>query len=617
MSDNARPVLYDADYSAVLASRASAAAPQLSRVVGKHCESGDIVVRDVYLPEDVAAGDLLAVPGTGAYCWALSSNYNYLARPAVVAVRDGAARLIVRGETEEDLLARGQPRHGSRRMTELRNPESGPAGLRQRRGPGCADSALRTPTRWPPAPVPGCELSGIAVRNVDAPRDVELPRELFTTDAETLVKDADLVIELMGGIEPARTLILQRHRATAPAWSPATRRCWRRTDRPCTRRPTRPACSCPTRPPWPAPSRILRPIRDSLSGDRITRVLGIVNGTTNFILDQMDSTGAQFADALAEAQRLGYAEADPTADVEGHDAAAKARDPGLAVLPHPRSRWRTSTARASRSVTRRRHRRRQGRRLRHQAAGHRREAARTPTAATASRVRVHPTLLPREHPLAAVHGAFNAVFIEAENAGELMFYGQGAGGTPTASAVLGDVVSRGPPHGRSAARGRTETTTRPRARRCRSTQATTSYYIGLDVADQPGVLARIAQLFAEHGVSIETMRQTIHRDADGSRRRSRAELRIVTHRAPEAALAATVEAVKGLDVINSVTSVLRVEGDLSGSPMARSHPRIRRPSAGHRAHRGHHAGRGRHPAGARPGALRADRLARCTSRSRA
>lgn len=106
MSDNARPVLYDADYSAILASRASAASPQLSRVVGKHCESGDIVVRDVYLPEDVAAGDLLAVPGTGAYCWALSSNYNYLARPGVVAVRDGFARLIVRGETEEDLLNR-------------------------------------------------------------------------------------------------------------------------------------------------------------------------------------------------------------------------------------------------------------------------------------------------------------------------------------------------------------------------------------------------------------------------------------------------------------------------------------------------------------------------------
>lgn len=110
MSDNPRPVLYDADYSAVLASRSSAAGPVLSRVVGKHCESGDILVRDVYLPEDTAAGDLVAVPATGAYCWALSSNYNWIARPPVVAVRDGAARLIVRGESEEDLLARDIPR---------------------------------------------------------------------------------------------------------------------------------------------------------------------------------------------------------------------------------------------------------------------------------------------------------------------------------------------------------------------------------------------------------------------------------------------------------------------------------------------------------------------------
>ena len=158
--------------------------------------------------------------------------------------------------------------------------------------------------------------------------------------------------------------------------------------------------------------------------------------------------------------------------------------------------------------------------------------------------------------MAAVRGAFNAVFVEAENAGELMFYGQGAGGTPTASAVMGDLVSAarsivlgGP--------GRAETTT-GQVPALPIDAAMTSYYIGLDVADQPGVLARIAQLFAEHGVSIEIMRQTIHRDA-GSTVES-AELRIVTHRAREAALAATVEAVKGLDVINSVTSVLRVEG---------------------------------------------------------
>ncbi|WP_427006889.1 homoserine dehydrogenase [Pseudarthrobacter sp. H2] len=397
------------------------------------------------------------------------------------------------------------------------------------------------------------ELSGIAVRNLDAPRDVELPHELFTTDAETLVKGADLVIELMGGIEPARTLILTAMRNGACVVT--GNKALLAQDGPTLHEEADKAgvqLSYEAAVAGAIP--ILRPIRDSLSGDRITRVLGIVNGTTNFILDQMDSTGAQFADALAEAQRLGYAEADPTADVEGHDAASKAAI--LASLSfHTRFALEDVYCEGISSVS----------------------AADIAAAKDAGfvikllaiaeeledtggntgvSVRVHPTLLPREHPMAAVRGAFNAVFIEAENAGELMFYGQGAGGTPTASAVMGDLVS--------AARsivldcpGRTETTT-GQVPALPIGAAMTSYYIGLDVADQPGVLARIAQLFAEHGVSIEIMRQTIHRDA-GSKVES-AELRIVTHRAREAALAATVEAVKGLDVINSVTSVLRVEG---------------------------------------------------------
>ncbi|MDQ0868839.1 homoserine dehydrogenase [Arthrobacter sp. V1I9] len=399
------------------------------------------------------------------------------------------------------------------------------------------------------------QLSGIAVRNVDSKRDVELPQELFTTDAETLVKDADLVIELMGGIEPARSLILSAlqngacvvtgNKALLAQDGPTL---YEEADKAGVQLSYEAAVA--------GAIPILRPIRDSLSGDRITRVLGIVNGTTNFILDQMDSTGAQFADALAEAQRLGYAEADPTADVEGHDAAAKAAI--LATLSfHTRFALENVHCEGISSVS----------------------AADIAAAkdagfvikllAIAERigdgdsgqgggvsVRVHPTLLPREHPLAAVRGAFNAVFIEAENAGELMFYGQGAGGTPTASAVLGDLVSAarrlvlGGPQ-------RTETTT-GHVPALPIDAAVTSYYIGLDVADQPGVLAKIAQLFAEHGVSIEIMRQTIHRDAESNV--ESAELRIVTHRASEAALAATVEAVKGLDVINSVTSVLRVEG---------------------------------------------------------
>ena len=397
------------------------------------------------------------------------------------------------------------------------------------------------------------ELTGIAVRTIDAPRDVELPRELFTTDADTLVKDADLVIELMGGIEPARTLILAAiengacvvtgNKALLAQDGPTL---YEAADKAGVQLSYEAAVA--------GAIPILRPIRDSLSGDRITRVLGIVNGTTNFILDQMDSTGAQFADALAEAQRLGYAEADPTADVGGLDAAAKATI--LASLSfHTRfdlenvhcegiTEVSASDIAAAKDA---------GFVIKLLAIAEKLTAA---DGSEGVSVRVHPTLLPREHPLAAVHGAFNAVFIEAENAGELMFYGQGAGGTPTASAVLGDLVSAAR---RIVLGGPAQTeTTIGHVPALPIDAVNTSYYIGLDVADQPGVLARIAQLFAEHGVSIEIMRQTIHRDADSNV--ESAELRIVTHRATEAALAATVQAVKGLDVINSVTSVLRVEG---------------------------------------------------------
>jgi homoserine dehydrogenase len=411
------------------------------------------------------------------------------------------------------------------------------------------------------------ELAGIAVRNLDAPREVELPRGLFTTDAETLVKDADLVIELMGGIEPARTLILTAMRNGACVVT--GNKALVAKDGPTLHEEADKAgvqLSYEAAVAGAIP--ILRPIRDSLSGDRITRVLGIVNGTTNFILDQMDSTGAQFADALAQAQRLGYAEADPTADVEGYDAASKAAI--LASLSfHTRFSLDDVYCEGISSVTAAdiAAAKDAGFVIKLLAiaeklgAAGRETATGTETGAgadgnTGVSVRVHPTLLPREHPLAAVHGAFNAVFIEAENAGELMFYGQGAGGKPTASAVMGDLISAarsivlgGP--------GRAETTT-GQVSALPITAAVTSYYIGLDVADQPGVLAKIARLFADHGVSIEIMRQTIHRDADSNT--ESAELRIVTHRASEAALAATVEAVKGLDVINSVTSVLRVEG---------------------------------------------------------
>ncbi|MBG6184557.1 homoserine dehydrogenase [Arthrobacter sp. CAN_A214] len=397
------------------------------------------------------------------------------------------------------------------------------------------------------------ELTGIAVRSLEAERKATIPRGLFTLDAETLVEGADIVIELMGGIEPARSLILRaiEHGASVVSGNKALLA----QDGPALYEKADAAgvqLSYEAAVAGAVP--ILRPIRDSLSGDRIQRVLGIVNGTTNYILDQMDSTGASFEDALKDAQALGYAEADPTADVEGHDAAAKAAI--LASLSfHTRFALENVHCEGITSVTAA------------DIAAAKDDGYVIKLLAIAEfwnddggepgvSVRVHPTLLPRTHPLAAVRGAFNAVFVEAENAGELMFYGQGAGGTPTASAVLGDVVSAarrmvlgGP--------GRTETTTGHVPARGIDT-VSTSYSIGLEVADQPGVLAKIAHIFAENGVSIETMRQRI--DQTGQDGEPTAELRIVTHRAVEASLAATVQQIAGLSVINAVTSVLRVEG---------------------------------------------------------
>lgn len=397
------------------------------------------------------------------------------------------------------------------------------------------------------------ELTGIAVRRLDAPREVPLPPELFTTDAESLVKDADLVIELLGGIEPARSLIqtaiahgacvVSANKALLAAEGPAL---YQQADAAGVQLSYEAAVA--------GAIPILRPIRDSLSGDKITRVLGIVNGTTNYILDQMDSTGADFATALAEAQRLGYAEADPTADVEGHDAAAKAAI--LASLSfHTRFALQDVHCEGISSISAAdiEAAKEAGLVIKLLAIA---EKSKSADGLEGVSVRVHPTLLPREHPLAAVRGAFNAVFVEAEYAGELMFYGQGAGGNPTASAVLGDLVSAarrlvlgGP--------GRTETTTGQVAA-LGIDKVQTSYCIGLTVADEPGVLAQITQIFAAHEVSIETMRQTIHHGEAGQP--SYAELRIVTHRAVESALASTVQKIRELPVITGVTSVLRVEG---------------------------------------------------------
>ncbi|MBM6623113.1 homoserine dehydrogenase [Micrococcaceae bacterium RIT802] len=398
------------------------------------------------------------------------------------------------------------------------------------------------------------ELAGIAVRNPAAPRDVDLPASLFTTDAEALIDDADIVIELMGGLEPAATLI--RRAIDGGANVVTGNKALLAKDLPgLSARAGEAGVQLSYEAAVAGAIPILRPIRDSLAGDRITKVMGIVNGTTNYILDAMDTTGAQFDDALARATELGYAEADPTADIEGHDAAAKAAILATLSFHAPFDlddvHCEGITAVTADDVAAARE---QGMVIKLLAIA---ERLGDGNGSEGVGVRVHPTLIPRVHPLAAVHGAFNAVFVEADNAGELMFYGQGAGGKPTASAVVGDVVSAarrvvlgGP--------GRTESTTGT-VRALPIEAVSTSYSIGLRVNDKTGVLAKIATIFTERGVSIESMRQ-IPEPVDGDEPGS-ATLRFVTHQGSEAALAATVADIEALKVVTAVTSVLRVEGN--------------------------------------------------------
>ena len=391
------------------------------------------------------------------------------------------------------------------------------------------------------------ELVGVGVRRLDAPRDVEVPEGLITTDSASLVTRADLVVEVIGGIEPARTLILSalEHGASVVTANKALL-----------------AEDGPTLFEAAAKAErdlyyeaavagaipILRPLRESLAGDKVTRVLGIVNGTTNFILDKMDTSGAGFTEALEEAQALGYAEADPTADVEGFDAAAKA-----AILASLAFHTRVTAADVHREgiseVS-----------ASDVASARDRDAVVKLLAICAVEdgpdgpavsARVHPAMIPRSHPLASVREAYNAVFVESEAAGQLMFYGPGAGGAPTASAVLGDLVTVA--RNRVAdVRGAGESSyadlpVLPMG----STR--TRYHVQLDVSDKAGVLAAVALAFAEHDVSIQTVRQEGRGDD--------AQLVVVSHAATDADLSATVEHLRTMPHVREVSSVMRVEGE--------------------------------------------------------
>jgi homoserine dehydrogenase len=392
------------------------------------------------------------------------------------------------------------------------------------------------------------ELAGIAVRRPQRARDLPgIEPALFTADADALVRrdDVDLVVEVIGGLEPARHLILtaMEHGASVVT---ANKALLAEDGATMFTAADKHGVDLYYEAAVAGAIPLLRPLRDSLAGDRVRRVLGIVNGTTNFILTRMDETGAGFSEALEEATALGYAEADPTADVEGFDAAAKA-----AILAGLAFHTRVTAADVHREgiteVT-------AADVASAQAMGHVVKLLAIcelgPDGRSVS-ARVHPAMIPRSHPLGTVREAFNAVFVECEAAGELMFYGRGAGGAPTASAVLGDLVAVAR-HRVGGGRGPGESSYAELVVRAMG-ETVTRYHVSLDVADRAGVLAQVAHAFAAHGVSIETVHQ--------QQRGGDAELVIVTHRAPDASLAATVEDLRGLDVVHGVASVMRVEGE--------------------------------------------------------
>lgn len=393
------------------------------------------------------------------------------------------------------------------------------------------------------------DLVGIGVRSVATPRDAVVPTDLLTEDLSGLARGADLVIELLGGIEPARQLILDAigsgasvvtaNKALLAQHGPQL---YAAADE------ARADLFFEAAVAGAVP--VVRGLRESLAGDRITRILGIMNGTTNYILDEMTASGLDFETALAQAQQLGYAEADPTSDVEGLDAAAKAAI--LASLAfHSRTSLADVPAQGIRDITP----------ADIDSAAQTGHVIKLLAIAEVGRhggkpgiaVRVHPALVPTDHPLASVRGPYNAVFVEAEAAGTLMFYGAGAGGLATSSAVLGDVVAaarnlvnggKAPSESAHAAL----TSMPPEAVRTR-------YQIRIEVVDRPGVLAEVAALVADRGLSIETVRQGAL-DVDDV-----AELVIVTHQGSESALAATVVDLDTLDVVKRITSILRVEGN--------------------------------------------------------
>jgi homoserine dehydrogenase len=389
------------------------------------------------------------------------------------------------------------------------------------------------------------ELVGIAVTDVDRARHSTIPVELFGNNAAELVArpDVDIVVELIGGLHPAQELIESALRAGKPVVT-ANKAVLAVSGAELADLAAAHGVDLLYEAAVAGAIPVIRPLRESLAGERILRVMGIVNGTTNFILTRMEEDGVDFEDAVAEAQRLGLAERDPTADVEGHDAAAKAAILaalafGSDVVDADVHREGISGIRAEDVA----YANRLGYSVKLLA------VAELVDDGPELSVRVHPAMVPKSHPLASVRGAFNAVFIEGAVSGELMLYGRGAGGGPTASAVLGDLIDAAR-NLRAGAPGpapkRTSITMRPQP------ELMSAFYLSMDVADRPGVLAAVAKVFGDHQVSIRSMEQVGLADE--------ARLIFLTHLAREGDLLATLDELRLLQAVDRVSGVLRVIG---------------------------------------------------------
>ncbi len=390
------------------------------------------------------------------------------------------------------------------------------------------------------------EVNAVVVRDVSAERDTDIPAELLTTDASAAIADADIVVELIGGIEPPLTYVQEAlgqgktvvtgNKALLAAHGPELYE---------TAAKSHGNLYYEAAVAGAVP--VVYGLRESLAGDRITSVQGIVNGTTNFILDSMETTGASYEDALKTAQELGFAEADPSADVDGLDAAAKCAI--LASLAfHTRVSIDDVQVEGISDITA------EDIALAKERGYSVKLLALADRAGTGDEqsiaVRVHPTLVPSSHPLASIHGPFNAIVIEGESAGQLMFYGQGAGGAPTATAVLSDVVAAAHhvAHGGSAPHELVYANLPIQD----PNSVLTSYVIRLTVADRVGVLAEVTKIFADAGVSIQAVQQS--GDVDGG-----VELLISTHQAPEGDLVAVIQDLEQCPDVVEVGSTLRVK----------------------------------------------------------